>query len=118
LAIGAFSTVTVGSNGESHKQPYFDSINNVLYYVAGNGIVSAALTGATPSILSSWGAETAVLSPEPWGSMPPARANSIGSIGQPSLATIASTGKRELYFVYVVWTGTGTNFHVGVVPHI
>jgi hypothetical protein len=120
LTFSPLSTVAAGTPADGHTTPFFDADANTLYYSSDHttAIASATLTGSDPGSAASWAPETSILTTETWTTLPPARANSIGGIGQPSTATPADTGKTELYFVYVMWTGTGTNFHVGVVHRL
>lgn len=117
--VSALGNVAAGTPSDGHKMSFFDPSTNTLYYTSRGGVVIAsdALNGANPSVAGNWAAQTNVLTAETWTANPPTRSGSIGSLGQPSIASPAGA-KQQLYFEYVFWNGQDMIFHVAMVPHL
>ncbi len=103
--------IPVGNLADDHSQPFFHEATQQLFYTSNGDLVFAQLTGSNPASAADWGAETLLLQSE----VSTARPGSIIGMGQATYAVVPG-GNDEVYFVYVVWTGTAINANLGMVP--
>jgi hypothetical protein len=108
-----FADIPVGTLADDHSQPFFDVGTQTLIYTANGSIVSSALGGLDPSVAANWDAQATVMAPEP----STGRAGSIISLGQGTVAS-RQDNHGEMYFVYALWTGTGYNIQIGMLPRL